>query len=189
MAYRTLALRLNDSVFHVSDKLWDILLVVSGVIFISLLAQISIPLYPVPITGQTLAVMLIGSSYGVKRGMLTMGAYLTLGALGLPIYSQALSGFGVLAGTTGGYLIGFFAAVYVMGSLAEKGWDRNLKSAVPLFFIGQVVIYIVGLPWLATFIGWEKAFFLGFVPFIPGAIIKMVLASVLLPSLWKLAKK
>jgi biotin transport system substrate-specific component len=129
-----------------------------------------------------------GAGLGANRGAASMLLYLGLGLIGLPVYSDGDSGFSVIWGATGGYLVGFVIAAYVMGRLAERQHDRTPLKALPLFAIGSVIIYAIGVPWLAVSadLSLVTAMDLGIVPFIPGAIIKALLAAGLLPTAWKL---
>jgi biotin transport system substrate-specific component len=179
---------LADAVPNVRAR--DLALVVAGALLTALCAQISIPIPgdPVPLTGQTFAVMLCGAGLGANRGAASMLLYLGLGLVGLPVYSDGDSGFDVIWGATGGYIIGFVIAAYVMGRLAERQHDRTPWKALPLFALGTVIVYAVGVPWLAVSadISLVRAMDLGIVPFIPGAVIKALLAAGLLPAAWKL---
>lgn len=169
-------------------RLYDAVLVFGGSIVVALSAQIAIalPFSPVPITGQTLAVLLVGVLLGSRRGALTILAYLAEGTAGLPVFAQGGVGLTHLSGPTGGYLIGFIAAAFVTGLLAERGWDRCVETTFLTMLVGNVVIYVFGLPWLASFVGVERVFPLGFYPFIPGDLLKAVLAAALLPAGWRL---
>jgi len=168
--------------------LYDAALVIGGSLLMALLAQVAIPagFSPVPITGQTFGVMLLGALLGWKRGGAAMIAYIGEGAAGLPFFAQGKFGVGVLLGTTGGYLVGFVVAAAVVGWLAERGWDRRVWTALAAMVIGSLVIYLFGVSWLAALIGLDKAVALGLVPFIPGDLAKIALATALLPSGWKL---
>ena len=130
----------------------DAALVTGAALLTALLAQVSIPVAgsPVPITGQTLAVVLTAAALGPARGLAGQGLYLLLGAVGLPFYSDASGGFDVLTGATGGYLVGFLPAAYLIGLAARQGHDRRITRALPLFALGQLVIFAVGVPWLAA---------------------------------------
>ncbi len=177
------------------QRVVDILLIIGGSLFTALMAQIAIPLpfTPVPITGQTLAVLLVGAALGSRRGALSMAAYVLEGAAGLPVYAGGAAGLARLLGPTGGYLIGFIAAAWVTGWLAERGWDRRPFSTALAMLAGNVVIYLVGLPWLARFLGGflgpKGAIALGLLPFIPGDLLKLTLATFLLPSIWWMIRK
>jgi biotin transport system substrate-specific component len=170
----------------------DVVLVALGVTLIALSAQVSIPLpnTPVPLTGQTFGVLLVGASYGSIRGFATMAAYLVVGGLGYAVFAEHASGWDVLRLTsaTGGYLIGMLVAATFVGFLADRGWTRKPVSSLVAMVLGNVVIYAFGVAWLMhafdlTFAdGWTK----GVRPFLPGDAIKILLAAGLLPAAWKL---
>ena len=168
----------------------DLLLVLSGALLVALLAQVRIPLpfTPVPLTGQTFAVLLVGAALGSKRGAGSMTLYTALGALGLPVFAGGAAGLAYLAGPTLGYLVGFVVAAFVIGKLAERGLERNLRTSLLPFFIGTLVIYAFGAGWLAILFGVEKALALGVLPFIVGDVIKLALAALALPTAWKLIR-
>lgn len=168
--------------------LYDAILVVVGSAFIALLAQVAIPLpfSPVPITGQTFAVLLVGALLGGTRGGLAVLLYLIEGTVGLAVFAGGGAGLARLAGPTGGYLVGFVAAAFVVGFLAKRGWDRRVWSTALAMLAGNVLIYAVGLPWLVHFVGGEKAFLLGLYPFVIGDLLKLTLAALALPAGWKL---
>ena len=154
---------------------------------IGLCAQIKIqPFGPVPITGQTFAVLMIGALLGARRGSMAVLAYLAQGVAGLPVFA-VVSGPLALLGPTGGYLVGFVPAAYVTGFLAERGWDRRFGTTVLAMALGNIIIYAFGLAQLSLLTGLSKTVLTaGLLPFIPGDILKMVLAAILLPSAWKL---
>jgi biotin transport system substrate-specific component len=162
-------------------------LVVGFSVFNALAAQVAIPLpfTPVPITAQTFAVLLTGMLLGSRLGALTLLTYLVEGLLGLPVFSGGRAGPAHLLGPTGGYLVGFVAAAYVAGLLAERGWDRRAWTTALAMAIGNLVIYAVGVSWLTVFVGPERALALGIVPFLGGDLLKVVLATVLLPGAWR----
>ncbi|MBP9673674.1 MAG: biotin transporter BioY [Bacteriovoracaceae bacterium] len=182
-----LALQLRSRVAH--PVIVDAMMILFGSLFIALTAQITVPFFPVPFTGQTLSILLIGASFGSKRGALTVIAYLLEGSMGLPFFAGGAVGFVHLIGPTGGYLLGFILSAYVMGLLSEKGFDQKFKTAIPLFLIGQICIYTLGLTWLSHFVGFENVFKVGFFPFVLGEIIKTTLAVILLPVAWKFIQK
>lgn len=167
---------------------YDVLLVIGGSLLMALLAQVSTNVFfsVVPVTGQTLGALLIGALLGPRRGTAAMMAYIAEGAAGLPFFAGGTFGIARLAGPTGGYLVGFVAAAAIVGWLAERGWDRRVATAALAMLIGNVAIYLVGLPWLAAYVGFDKAPALGLVPFIPGDLAKIAIAVVLLPGGWKL---
>ncbi len=171
-------------------RLRDQMLVFSGAVFVAILAQIKIPLpfTPVPLTGQTFAVLLVGATLGSKRGAASMLFYTILGAFGLPVFAGGASGMAYLTGATLGYLVGFVVAAYLIGMLAERGLERNLRTSLFPFLLGTVVIYLFGAGWLAILFGVEKALALGVLPFLIGDVIKMILAALALPAAWKLVR-
>ena len=168
--------------------LYDAMLVIGGSALVALLAQVAIPLpfSPVPLTGQTFAVLLVGMLLGSARGSLAVLLYLMEGAVGLPVFAGGGAGLARLAGPTGGYLVGFVFAAFVVGFLAKRGWDRSVWRAGAAMLVGNALIYAVGLPWLSHFVGTQRAFFLGLCPFVVGDCVKLVLAALALPAGWKL---
>jgi biotin transport system substrate-specific component len=168
----------------------DVLLVAGGAGFVALAAQVSIalPFTPVPITGQTFAVVLVGAGLGAVLGLASLGLYLFVGALGAPVYADGRHGWDVLTGPTGGYIVGFVLAAGLTGYLAQRRWDRRFSSAVAAMLTGNVVIYLVGLPWLAEQIdaGLEGTLEAGLYPFVVGDLLKLYLAGALLPAAWAL---
>ena len=172
-----------------SALLYDAALVLGASLVIALSAQVAIqlPFSPVPITGQTMAVLLVGALLGSRRGALAVLAYIAQGLAGLPVFAGGAAGLARLFGPTGGYLVGFVAAAFLVGWLAERGWDRRFGTTLAAMTLGNLVIYGVGALWLAVFVGGlSRAWSLGVVPFLPGDAIKIVLAAVLLPGGWKL---
>lgn len=170
-----------------SNLLINALLVAIGSVSIAVCAQIAIPLpfTPVPITGQSFAVLLIGIIYGSRLGAATILAYLAEGAVGLPFFAGGNSGAAVFVGPTAGYLIGFVFAAFVAGLLAERKWDRTAWTAGLAMFLSSFIILSLGTLWLSTFIGFEEAVTAGFLPFIPGDIVKTALGAATLPLGWK----
>jgi biotin transport system substrate-specific component len=170
----------------------DIALVVAGALLTVLGAQISIPVppSPVPVTGQTLGVVIAGAALGWKRGAASQLLYVALG-LFLPVYSDGASGFDVIWGATGGYLVGFIIAAGLIGRLAELGADRKPHIAFLAFCAGQLAIFGIGVPWLkvATDMTWADAIHNGFTLFIVGGIIKALLGAAVMPSAWRAVKK
>ena len=158
----------------------------TGSALIALCAQVSVPFYPVPVTMQTFAVILIGLTYGWRLGGITVALYLVEGAIGLPVFAGGKGGMIVLMGPTAGYLYGFFLAAVACGWFAERGFDRSyFKLIVPLL-AGNVLLYTSGLIWLGNFIGWDKPVLdFGLYPFIPGDLLKIAMAAVLLPTVRK----
>ena len=172
-----------------SALLFDAALVLGASLVIALSAQVAIqlPFSPVPITGQTMAVLLVGALLGSRRGALAVLAYIAQGLAGLPVFAGGAAGLARLFGPTGGYLVGFVAAAFLVGWLAERGWDRRFGTTLAAMTLGNLVIYGVGAVWLAVFVGGlSRAWSLGVLPFLPGDALKIVLAAVLLPGGWKL---
>jgi biotin transport system substrate-specific component len=187
------AATLRLAFFPHSSVVTDVLLVLAGTAFVALAAQVSIalPFTPVPITGQTFAVVLVGASLGALLGLASLGLYLFVGALGAPVYADGDSGWDVLTGPTGGYIIGFVLAAVLTGYLAQHRWDRRFSSAVAAMLTGNVLIYAVGLPWLAVKLetGLEDTLEAGLYPFVVGDLLKLYLAGALLPGAWRLVKR
>jgi biotin transport system substrate-specific component len=170
----------------------DAVLVVSGALLTALFAQISIdvPPSPVPITGQTLAVGLVGATLGARRGASSLGLYAVLG-LFLPFYADGESGWDVIWGASGGYIIGFIVAAGVIGWLAEHGADRHVLLAFLAFVAGQLVIFAFGLVGLKIAVGesWDWTIHNGFSIFIVGGLVKAVIGAVALPSAWRIVRR
>lgn len=181
----------------------DAALVIAGSLFIAGMAQVAIrfPFTPVPITGQTLAVLLVGTSFGWLRGGLALGLYLGEIAFGLPFAAEGEAGVErlMLSTPSGGYLWGFMLAALLMGWLANRGWDRSLRSSLAVMLLGTVVIYLVGLPWLhmsptfEAFLGHpptlEATLRAGLYPFVIGDVVKMLIAAGFLPAAWGLVRR
>lgn len=168
----------------------DAALVLGAALLTAACAQVAVPVpgSPVPVTGQTFAVMLTAAALGARRGAAGQALYVALG-LALPFYSEGESGLDVILGATGGYLLGFVVAGWVVGALAERRADRSPRTALPTFAIGHVIIFALGVPWLAVAadLSLAGALAAGLVPFIPGGIFKALLAAGLLPAAWALA--
>jgi biotin transport system substrate-specific component len=177
---------------RVAARVADAVLVALGVTLIALSAQVSIPLphTPVPLTGQTFAVLLVGGAYGATRAAATVGAYLVVGGLGYGVFAGHASGWDVLefSSATGGYLVGMLLAAALVGLLADHGWDRRAARSLPTMVLGNVMIYAVGATWLAhaLSIGVQGAWDYGIKDFLVGDAIKILLAAGLLPAAWKL---
>jgi biotin transport system substrate-specific component len=166
---------------------YDLALIAAGSLIIALSAQAAIPLpfSPVPVTGQTLAVLLVGSLLGRARGSAAVAAYLGEGAAGLPVFAGGAAGPQALLGPTGGYLAGFLVGAWVCGALAERGWDRRAGTTVGSMVLGNLAIFALGVPWLARVVGAERALALGFWPFLAGDVVKIGAAAALLPLGWR----
>jgi biotin transport system substrate-specific component len=168
----------------------DVVLVGLGAALLAGSAQVSIalPFTPVPITGQTFAVLLAGASLGTVRGATSALLYVLLGVAGAPVYAHGAEGFAVITGASGGYLVSYPFASALTGWLAERRWDRRFSSAVGAMLTGNVLMYLVGLPWLAVVLGTglEKTLELGLYPFVAGDTFKLYLAAALLPTAWRM---
>ncbi len=169
----------------------DVILVLSFSLLTALFAQASFWIGLIPITGQTLAVLLAGLLLGSVRGALSQIVYLLVGLTGIPFWFAAGGALGVarLIGPTGGYLIGFVFAAFLVGKLAERGWDKKIKTAILVMLIGNIVIYIFGLSWLANFIPLKGLLIAGLYPFILGDALKILLAGLVLPMGWRFIKR
>jgi biotin transport system substrate-specific component len=185
------AATLRLAVFPRTGVVAEALLILAGAALVALAAQIRIPMEPVPITGQTFAVLLVGASYGALRGTASLALYLVVGLLGAPVYTEQNSGWEYFTGATGGYIIGFVLAAAITGYLAEQRWDRRLSSAIAAMLIGSIGVYAVGLPWLAAVLDLdlETALKEGLAPFVPGDLLKLFLAAALLPTAWRLVDR
>ncbi|WP_298803504.1 biotin transporter BioY [uncultured Pseudokineococcus sp.] len=168
----------------------DVALVVGGVLGMALMAQVAVPVpgSPVPITGQTLGLVLVAAALGPVRAVSVMGVYILAALVGLPFYSEASGGYEAVVGATGGYVVGFVPAAYLVGLAARHGADRRFLRALPLFVAGQLVVFAVGVPWLAVTTGMSasEALAAGFVPFLLGGAVKAAVAGAVLPGLWRL---
>lgn len=171
----------------------DVTLVVSAALLTALAAriEIAVPGSPVPISGQTAAVMLTAAALGARRGVAGQALYVGLGAIGLPFYSGGESGWDVVSGATGGYLIGFVLAAHLVGRLAERRFDRRVQFAVPAFVLGQLAIFGIGVPWLAVVadLSASEAIAQGFTPFVAGGLVKAALVGALMPAAWRAVRR
>lgn len=170
---------------------YDVLLVAGGSVFISLMAQVAfyLPGLLVPFTGQTFAVLLIGMLLGARRGAGAVVAYLLEGAAGLPVFAAGQFGLPYMLGPTGGYLLAFVGAAWVVGYLASRGWGRRIWTAGAAMALGNLVIYAGGMGWLSRFIGVRAAFHTGVWPFLIGDLIKLIAAALLLPVGWRILRR
>lgn len=171
--------RLGTRVRHIT-------LVVAGALFVILCARIYIPVLPVPFTGQTFGVLLVGGALGFRRGLAALLLYLAIGAIGVPVYSEGRAGIAVIQGATGGYLVGFVIAAAVVGRLAELGWDRRIGGALAMMAIGTAIIYAIGVPWLKVALGlsWPDAVAGGMTKFLIWDAAKLAVAAGIFPVAW-----
>jgi biotin transport system substrate-specific component len=167
-------------------------LVALGIALIAVAAKIKLPIWPspVPITMGTFAVLTIGAAYGARLGLVTILGYLLIGALGFDVFagsSAEKAGLTYMMGGTGGYLVGYVLATLTLGALAERGWDRSMLWMAAAMLIGNALIYVPGLLWLGQLYGWDKPILAwGLTPFLVGDALKLLLAAVILPLVWKL---
>ena len=184
---------LRATVFPRSTALTQALFVMGGVGFISLMAQVAIPVpgSPVPVTGQTLAVLLIGTTYGARLGIMTFATYLLAGVAGAPIFApsgtSANHGLDRLLGATGGYLFGMLVASFLLGYLADRKADQKFKTSFPALLLGDAVIFFFGLTWLhySLELSWSATFAAGLTPFIFGEMLKIAITATSLPLVWR----
>jgi biotin transport system substrate-specific component len=168
-------------------RLRHIVLVVAGTLFVALCAQVYIPTQPVPFTGQTFGVLLVGGALGFRRGALALLLYLAIGAIGLPVFAQGKAGLAIVQGATGGYLIGFLIAAAIVGRLAELGWDRKVGGSLAAMAIGTAVIYAIGVPWLKLVVAdytWADAVNKGMTQFLIWDVAKLAVAAGIFPLAW-----
>lgn len=179
------------------SRVADIMLIAGGALLTAGLAQVAIPLWPVPITGQTLAVLLVGATLGAVRGGASLALYALLGFIGLPFYAPQsdgthLTGLAAVATPSFGYIVGFIPAAALVGWLSSRAWDRRFLKALATFAGGSLVVFAIGLPWLAVFLGMTDPMAVlaaGFLPFVIGGIIKALIAALLLPAAWWAAER
>lgn len=166
----------------------NIALVLSFAILTAICAKLKLEIGPIPITMQTFAVLISGVLLGSKKGAISQITYLFGGLAGIPWFSRG-GGIAYILSPTFGYILGFVFVAYLVGYLTERGWDRNIKTAVLAMFLGNIILYIPGLLWLAKFVGFGKVLLVGFYPFILGDLLKILVAGLILPMGWKILKK
>jgi biotin transport system substrate-specific component len=181
---RTLTLR---SIFwpKVNSFSNQLLLVLLGTVVLSLAAQISIPFQPVPLTFQSVTVILLGMGLGARLGGYTIGLYLALGALGLPVFANFSSGIYIFAGPTAGYLIAFLPAAVISGYFTQRGFAKTFLGSFSIALAGTVIIFTGGISFLAQLIGWHNAFLFGVMPFVISEPLKLFALSFVAPRFWK----
>jgi biotin transport system substrate-specific component len=184
---------LRDSLFPRSTVLTRTLFVAGGVIFLSALAQVALPIpgSPVPITGQTLGVLLLATSYGATLGTTTFAVYLLAGIAGAPIFANGSFGIEKVVGATGGYLVGMLIASSLLGYMAQRRLDQKFITSLPAMLLGNVIIFSFGLLWLHQYTGkdWSWTIGAGLTPFIFGEVLKITIAGTSLPILWRFVQK
>lgn len=184
--------RTAESAARIVNLLRALFLALAGSALIAVSSKLQVPMVPVPMTMQTLVILVIGMACGWRLGGLTLLLYLAEGAVGLPVFAGTPErglGLTYMVGSTGGYLLGFLLAALVVGLLAEAGWDRTVPLAAAAMLIGNVVIYVPGLLWLGTVLGWDNPILQwGLTPFIVGDLVKLALAALLMPAAWRLVR-
>jgi biotin transport system substrate-specific component len=181
---------LRATIFPRSTALTQASFIVGGTLFIAAMAQIAIPVpgSPIPVTGQTLAVYLIGTTYGARFGFATFATYLLSGIAGAPVFAPAATvGLARLTGATGGYLIGMLVATLVLGALADRKADQKFKTSFPALILGSVIVFAFGLTWLHASLNltWAQTISAGLTPFIFGEVIKIAITATSLPLIWR----
>lgn len=175
-----------------ADGTWmrNLIFAIGGTIALWISAKIQVPFFPVPMTMQTFAVLVIGMAFGWRLGGATVALYLLEGAVGLPVFAGTPEkgiGLAYMVGPTGGYLAGFVIAATAVGWLAERGWDRKMAPTLIAMVAGTAIIFACGILWLGTVLGWDKPILeFGLIPFLPAAAFKVALAAAVLPAAWRL---
>ena len=167
--------------------LFSIITVFLGSLLLIASAKIKVPLYPVPMTLQPLAVLMIAMLFGRKLATLTVGLYIFKGIIGLPVFAFG-GGLMYLMGPTGGFILGFFVSAFVVGYLADHGWGKKISLSIFSMLIGMIVIYTLGIFQLALLKGFNVALLKGFYPFLLGDFYKLLLAGIITPYIWKISK-
>ena len=168
-------------------------LVLVGIAGLVIASKIRVPMWPVPVTMQTFAVLVLGAAYGLRLSLVTVLGYLVLGAAGFAVFAGESAGLVYMAGPTGGYLAGFVAAMALMGALARRGWDRSVLGMGAAMVLGNAVIYGFGLAWMSWLFAAEKGLgwvlHYGMVNFLAGDAVKLALAAMVMPLAWKIARR
>lgn len=167
----------------------DAVLVLAGTALIAICAKTQVPMWPVPMTMQTWAVLLIGAAYGWRLGGVTVIAYLLEGVAGLPVFAGPTAGFAYMVGPTAGYLVGFVFSAMLIGWLAERGWDRTIAGLAGALFLASIMPFLLGVAWLSYLFGIESAVANGLLPFIPGMFLKLALAAAVLKAGWAVVRR
>jgi len=187
------ATSLRTSLIPRSTALSNAVLVVSGVLGLAVLAQIAVPVpgSPVPVTGQTLGVLILGTAYGSTLGVTTFAIYIVAGIAGAPVFANSGHGLDRIVGATGGYLIGMLVATFILGQLARFRLDQNFLTALPSMLIGTITTFSFGLVWLHQYTGqsWEWTIKAGLTPFIVGEVLKIAIAGTSLPVVWRVLNR
>lgn len=187
------ATSLRSSLIPRSTALSNAVLVVGGVLGLAALAQIAIPVpgSPVPVTGQTLGVLILGTAYGSTLGFTTFAVYMLAGIAGAPVFANSGQGLDRLIGATGGYLVGMLVATFVLGQFARFRLDQKFLTALPSMLVGTVITFSFGLVWLHQYTGqsWSWTISAGLTPFIVGEALKIAIAGTSLPAVWRFVNR
>lgn len=187
------ATSLRTSLIPRSTALSNAVFLASGVLGLAALAQIAIPIpgSPVPVTGQTLGVLILGTTYGSTLGVATFATYILVGLAGAPVFANSGSGLDRLFGATGGYLLGMLVATFLLGQFARFRLDQKFSTALPSMLIGTVTTFSFGLVWLHQYTGqsWSWTFNAGLTPFILGEVLKIAIAGTSLPAIWRVVNR
>ena len=187
------ATSLRSSLIPRTTALSNAVLVVSGVLGLAALAQIAIPVpgSPVPVTGQTLGVLVLGTAYGSTLGFTTFAVYMLAGIAGAPVFANSGHGLDRLVGATGGYLVGMLVATFILGQFARFRLDQKFLTALPSMLIGTVITFSFGVVWLHQYTGqsWSWTFSAGLTPFIVGEALKIAIAGTSLPAIWRVVNR
>ena len=171
-------------------RIKQVVLVLAGIAALAIAAKIRIPMWPVPLTMGTFAVLTIGAAYGPRLGLATILGYMAVGALGFNVFAGSSAenyGLAYMMGGTGGYLVGYVLAALALGVFARAGWDRSMGRMAAAMLIGNAIIYVPGLLWLGQLYGWDQPILAwGLTPFLLGDALKLALAALLLPAVWKM---
>ncbi len=196
LAARRSTFVLADALIVRQSRVTNIALVAGGAATVAFLAQVSIPLWPVPITGQTLAVIVVGATLGARRGLAALFLYVGVGLAGLPVFADFTGGPLSVLKPSFGFIIGFVVTAYVVGLLAERNWDKKFWKAFAAFSLASFIPFVIGLPYLAVVLGnlgvdnsFSAVLAVGFTPFIVGGIVKALIAAAVIPIAWRGVQK
>ncbi len=171
----------------------QVIMVLAGIAALAISAQIRVPMWPVPVTMQTFAVLTIGAAFGTRLGLMTLLGYILLGAAGVAVFAGEASGLAYIAGPTGGYLVGFVVAAGLMGAMARRGWDKSIAGMAGAMLAGTATIYTFGLAWMSYLFmadkgaAWVLQYGMG--NFLAGDALKLVLAALIVPGVWKMIRR
>ncbi|MEJ1993111.1 MAG: biotin transporter BioY [Maritimibacter sp.] len=175
-----------------AKRVKEVVLVLAGIALLAIASKIRVPMWPVPMTMQTFAVLTVGAGLGLRLGLASLLGYVALGAAGVAVFAGDSAGLAYMTGPTAGYLVGFVAAAAAMGAMARRGLDRNVLTMAGAMLVGNAIIYVFGVAWMAYLFGaakgmdWVMQY--GMTNFLVGDALKLALAALVVPGLWKLAR-